>query len=116
MPPRLEIQIKGTKDEPASGELVYDLKQKNYDDLRYHPVMVPRLLIVVAMPGDDPQGWVTQSDEQLVLRRCGFWLSLCGRPASGNDTKTRIRIPTNQRFDVATLQLLMNNISNEIFP
>ena len=116
MPPRLEIQIKGTKEEPKADELVYDLKQKNYDDLRFQPVMVPRLLVVVTMPGDDPQMWITQNDEQLVMRRCGFWLSLRGKPASDNDTKTRIRIPTNQRFDVAALQLLMNNISNEIFP
>ena len=116
LPPRLEIQIKGTKEEPEAGELVYDLKQKNYDDLRYQPLMVPRLLVVVTVPGDDPQNWMTQSDEQLVMRRCGFWLSLRGRPTSGNDKQTRIRIPINQRFDVVALQLLMNNISNQIIP
>lgn len=116
MPPRLEVQIKGTKEQPEAGELVYDLKQKNYDDLRYQPVMVPRLLVVVTIPGDDRQAWMTQSEEQLVMRRCGFWLSLRGRQASGNDTKTRIQIPTNQRFDVAALQVLMNGISNGIFP
>lgn len=116
MPPRVEIQIKGTKGQPEADELGYDLKQKNYDDLRYQPLMVPRLLVVVTVPGDDPQKWMTQSEEQLVMRRCGFWLSLRGRQASGNDIKTRIQIPTNQRFDVAALQLLMNNISNGIFP
>ena len=115
MPPRLEIQIKGTKEQPEAAELVYDLKQKNYDDLRCR-VLVPRLLVVVTIPGDDPQHSMTQSDDQLVMRRCGFWLSLRGRQASGNDTKTRIQIPTNQRFDVAALQVLMNDISNGIFP
>ncbi len=78
--------------------------------------MVPRLLVVVTIPGDDRQAWMTQSDEQLVMRRCGFWLSLRGRQDSGNETKTRIQIPTNQRFDVAALQVLMNDISNGIFP
>src|SRR5437867_2431269 len=77
-PPRLEIQIKGTSGQPSHDEVTYDLKQKNYDDLRHVPRLVPIILVVVVVPGDAPDGWLQQSSEELIMRRCGYWLSLRG--------------------------------------
>lgn len=51
--PRLELQAKGRN----SGELIgehfsYDLKFKNYNDLRLTNFLVPRILVVVLVPSD----------------------------------------------------------------
>lgn len=44
------------------------------------------------------------------MRRCAYWYSLRGQPASPNNTKQRIHIPRTQGFHVAALTQLMDTI------
>lgn len=109
--PCLDLQLKcrlgRPDDEP---EWSYDLKAKNYDDLRHVDFMVPRILVVVAVPKEQ-QDWLYQDDEQLLMRHCAWWVSLRGLPRSENERTVRVRIPRNQRFDVPGLTGLMDRIS-----
>jgi len=108
--PRLELQSKCTSRPTFSGDqLSFDLKIKNYEDLRWTDLAVCRILVVVVVP-DDLDRWLEQDQEQMVLRRCGYWMSLRGLQATGNQTTARVWLPTSQVFSVQALQQMMNRI------
>ena len=110
--PRLELQLKCTADEGAlrEGIIQFRLKVKNYNDLRLD-ALVPRALVVVLVPSrvDD---WLTQSEEQLVMRKCGYWLSLLGEPEVENTETITVQVPRTQQFTPAALQGIMTRINN----
>ena len=70
----------------------YPLKRKNYDDLILADVLAPRILVLVMIPQDIGE-WMVLSVEQLVLRRCGYWVSLAGQPQSENETSVTVSVP-----------------------
>lgn len=110
--PKLDVQLKCTLRCPTGDlEFAYDLKAKNYEDLRQTNFQVPRILVVVAVP-EDVSEWVAQDDEQLTMRHCGWWISLRGMAASANSEKVRIKIPFGQRFDVSQLEAMMARIGD----
>lgn len=110
--PRLEIQVKCTSTEVLfEQEIRYPLKIKNYDDLRL-PCHVPRILVVVVVP-DDPRDWLAQTEDELILRRCGYWASLAGRPESSNETKVTVHMPRGNRFSPAALREMMVKIGEQ---
>ena len=76
--PQLDMQLKATQNLELDGDCFkYSLKIKNYDDLRLDNCIVPRILVVVYVP-ENTSDWILQSEEQLAMRRCGYWISLCG--------------------------------------
>lgn len=110
--PRLDVQAKCTsRDLIHGGTINFPLEVGNYNDLRA-PVMVPRLLIVVTVPeyvGD----WLNQSEEELVLKHCGYWLSLRGLRATGNVANVTVSIPRSQIFTPPALQQMMLAIDKD---
>jgi hypothetical protein len=108
--PHLGVQLKCTMSDAGEGaNLSFDLLMKNYDDLRDPQVHNPRILVVVCVPDKVPE-WLYEQPEATAMRRCAYWYSLCGLPASTNDTKQRLHIPRTQRFTVAALTELMGII------
>jgi hypothetical protein len=108
--PKLDVQLKCTADAPNGTSLPFDLKKKNYDDLRITNVLVPRILVVVIVPaviGD----WLLCEDHQLVLRHRALWYSLAGSPDSDNTATVRLQIPVAQRLTVEGLNLTMQAIA-----
>ena len=107
--PALDLQLKATAHlgESRDGFLPFRLGIKNYDDLR-GPTQTPRVLVVFELPQDESQ-WMTVTAEQLVLRRCAYWLSLQQGHAdvTGQETVT-VHIPDRNLFDVQTLRTLMD--------
>lgn len=87
----------------------FPLKVKNYDDLR-SDVLVPNALVVVMVP-NQVDDWLTQTEEELVLRRCGYWYSLLGEPATENVESITVHIPRAQQFTAAALQDMMTRIN-----
>ena len=106
--PRLDLQLKCTSKDVIHGDqVVYRLKRKNYDELRITQFMVPRLLVVVHIPESDEE-WVSHSEKELVIRRCGYWVSLMGMPETTNKgDKVSVQLPRANVFDVAGLRGLM---------
>ncbi len=103
--PCIYAQIKSTAiDRMSPQSFTYRLKRKNYDDLR-RPVGVPFILIVVVVPRDISK-WITASEASLLMRRCGYWLSLRGYPDVNQDLIT-LTIPRSQQFTVESLQAMM---------
>lgn len=104
--PRIDFQAKATaRDIVRDGHVAYPLQVKNYDDLRAD-TRNPRILIVVVMP-DDEDEWLRQSNDELCLRYCGYWLSLAGRPSVANTSNVTVHIPLSNVFGIARLADLM---------
>ena len=104
--PRIEFQAKATSRDLIRGERVsFPLSIKNYDDLRAD-VQTPRILIVVLMPDNETE-WLAQTDEELCLRCCGYWLSLADRPPVVNSDNVTVHIPLANVFSSSQIADLM---------
>lgn len=101
--PSLDLQLKATKALPSS--LRYPLKVRNYNLLR-EPCMVPRILVVLELPRERA-AWVSVTSEELVLKRCAYWLSLADMPHTDNTETVSLSLIETQRFDVRALRDLM---------
>ena len=95
--------------------LRYPIKLKNYDDLRMVDFAIPRILVVVLLP-DNLGDWVRQSEQELCMRYCGYWLSLRGMPETQNKSTVTVSIPRNNQFSVAALESIMQDIGQGIQP
>ncbi len=108
--PKLDLQAKCTENPNSeNGALSFDLKVKNYDDLRRDNVLVPRILILVVVP-TNIDDWLRQTDSELTLYRCGYWVSLRGRPETTNTSTVRVELPRIQIFSVDSLRDIMSQI------
>lgn len=114
--PRLELQIKCTsRDLIHDNSIHFPLDIKNYNDLRTENLTVPRILVVVTVP-ERMEDWVEQSDDNMLIRHCGYWASLRGLPATENTHTVTVVIPMSQQFTVQSLKEIMQRIANEEYP
>jgi hypothetical protein len=88
---------------------------KNYNELRATNVSISRLLVVVVVP-PDLGDWTLHSEDELALRRCGYWLSLRGLPPVDNQETRTVHLPRNQKFDVVGLDALFTRLANNELP
>ncbi len=110
--PRIELQLKSTaQDHLSNGHLAFPLPIKNYDDLRGE-TLVPRLLVVFQLP-EDSSRWLEQTEEQMISRRCAFWLSLRGEPETKNTKTVTVRLPRENIFTVEALRSLMTRVARK---
>lgn len=109
--PRLEMQIKCTQNDEGPDEyLSFDLKRKNYNDLRVETI-VPRLLVVVLVP-PEVREWLRISAREMCLHQGAYWVSLAGQPETTNKTSVTIHLPRSQQLTPEGLQQLMARINN----
>jgi hypothetical protein len=113
--PRLDLQVKSTSIVQVEDQFSFDLPVKNYDELRDSTWQVPRILVVVVVPELIAE-WITQSDRELIMRRCGYWRTLIGDPEKDNRGTVRISMQRQQRFDVDQLQSIMARINQGGLP
>lgn len=107
----IDVQLKSKLCEaPPTGDFSYDLKAKNYEELRIAELSVPRILVLVMIPKDVGR-WLEQTPKQLLMRYCAWWVSLCGQGPRENSSTVRILVPGDQRFDVPNLLGLMERSS-----
>jgi hypothetical protein len=107
---RIDVQTKSTTLAHVDPTHVrYDLDVATYDLLRYPEAGCPRILVVLVMPEDESQ-WLIHSEEQLILRRCAYWLSLKGARPTTNRRTVRIKIPRPNVFSVASLRGMLDRI------
>jgi hypothetical protein len=108
--PRLELQVKCTSRDVIGQEAIrYPLEVKNYNDLKVENIQTPRLLILVVVP-DNLDNWLIQSQQELCLKYCGYWVSLRRQPPTQNQTTVTISIPRQNIFNVQALTTLMQLI------
>jgi Domain of unknown function (DUF4365) len=110
--PKLDIQLKCYMQDTCIEEsgLQYSLKRKNYDELRITDVLVPRLLVVVVVP-KQIENWLSQSDNEAMIRYCAYWVSLRGLPDK-DQGKITVSIPQLNRVTSDALNELMQKIAS----
>lgn len=107
--PRIDAQLKSHGGEVTADPWTFPLKVKNYDDLRHTDYQAPRILIVVIMP-KEVDDWLSQTEEQLVLRRCGYWVSLRGLPSTANTSTVSVSIPRGNVLTPEALRAIMQRV------
>ena len=96
---RVDFQLKASYDCSFTDDhVVYDLNVHNYNVLA-GAEGIPAVLILFAMP-TDPDLWLDQSEVELRLRHCAYWLSLEGEQPSENVATRRVHIPRANQFNV----------------
>ena len=107
--PQLEIQLKACSTLEASGDsFASALPRKNYDDLRAE-VLVPRYLVVLAIPAEIEK-WLEHGDDQMLLRHTAYFLNLSGREATQNESTVTVYLPADNRLTVDSLKALMRAV------
>jgi len=104
--PRLEAQLKCSavaREDKKSFQ--FDLRIKNYQELRVDSV-IPRILILVVVPAELGD-WMTLTTRQLTLKKAAYWVSLREAPETTNTASVTVSIPKKQLFDVETLRKLL---------
>lgn len=112
--PRLDLQVKGTARPSSEDPFPFDLPVKSYDELRSDDFQVPRILVVVILP-EDVAHWVSASEQEPVMRHCGYWKSLQGEDATDNDTSVRVKLSRSACFHVEQVQRIMDRIREGTF-
>ena len=107
---RLDLQIKSYSGDAQGDPWPFDLPVKSYTGLIATEYQVPRILVVVRVPAEVGD-WLAHGEEQLVLRRCGYWRSLRGAPPTENASTVRVQIPRANLFDPPALSSLMRQVS-----
>lgn len=111
MSPQIDIQLKCTSQDVIRDDiLVFPLSVKNYNELRQIS-LVPRLLVVVVVP-DEIDDWLYQTEEELSIKKCGYWLSLKEMDDTENESSVTVHIPRNQQFTVTQLVDIMDMVGN----
>ncbi len=106
--PRIEFQAKATaRDVIKDDQIHFPLSMKNYDDLRIETIN-PRILVVLIVP-EETSKWISQTDDDLCLRHCAYWMSLKGRPASRNTANITVHLPMTNVLNSNQLTDMMQN-------
>jgi hypothetical protein len=108
----VEVQLKATRLTPIEKGAKYSfpLPVAHFEKLRNPRRIAPLLLVVLFLP-ENPQSWLVQSEDQLVSRRCAYWVSLRGASPSENAVSQTVYIPRSQPLTVEGLIVLMTRIS-----
>lgn len=107
---QVDLQLRSTtKFVDEENHFKYDLDVVTFDDLRLEGDNVPRFLVVLRLPAEEGS-WLEQSIEQLILRRCAYWVSLVAQKATSSTTTTRITIPKSNVFSVEAIGQLLDSV------
>ena len=87
----------------------YSLTLEHYDKLREE--QSPPIFLVLFLMPNDPAEWLSASEEQLITKRCAYWVSLAGAADSGNRTEQTIYVPKINVVDVDGLRALATRIA-----
>ncbi|GGA47910.1 DUF4365 domain-containing protein [Okeania sp. KiyG1] len=107
--PKVDAQVKCTSSNNISkieaDTINFRLPRKNYDTLRGEST-VPLILIVVLVP-DKFTEWMTISQEECVMRKCGYWASLKGEPSTKNKETVTVKLSRKKLFTPDNLSKIM---------
>jgi Domain of unknown function (DUF4365) len=78
-------------------------------------VLVPRILVVVLVP-DCLEDWLQQSEAEMCMRNCAYWMSLRGMPETQNTATVTVALPRSNQFTVQALKSMIQRISEGNLP
>jgi len=108
--PHLDIQLKCTETDDGLGDsFSFNLKLKNYQDLRDLDRHVPAILVVLCVPPALGE-WMHETADSTIVRRVAYWRSLAGEPDTDNATGKTIVLQRASRFTSDSLNAIMNRV------
>jgi hypothetical protein len=110
---RLDAQLKSTVTfQETASEIIYDLRNKNYNDLIITSSATPRILVLLCLPREKGE-WVKQDVDSLIMKKCAFWKYLGGLPSvPDTESTTTINISKLNVFSVEHLKRIMDAIKD----
>ncbi|WP_256871800.1 DUF4365 domain-containing protein [Nostoc sp. TCL26-01] len=63
------------------------------------------------MVPDLQENWLQQSETELCLKRCAYWVSIRGQPPTENQSTVTVYLPQQNIFSVEVLPALMQRIA-----
>lgn len=110
--PEIKLQLKATSNAKiVDNNIHFPLPIKNYNDLKARSGN-PRLLVVLCLP-ECKEDWLIHSNEELVLKKCAYYLNLNSFPESLNETTVTVKVPLSNVFSPNSLYDLMLKTSKE---
>lgn len=111
----INIQLKSTRVIPTETEnhFSYPLDLKGYNDLRETNLGQARFLVVLYL-SEDSEDWLNISEDQLILKKCAYWVSLRNAPASSNSTNQTVYIPKSNLLTPQALIDIAATLSHNI--
>ena len=110
----IDVQLKATKQQPkqTTTHFSYFLDSvAQYDVLRSDKWGTPRILVVLFLP-EKREEWLLHDTNQLLLRRCAYWVSLHQATACSNKSGQTIYLPKKQCLDASNLLALCSRLSH----
>lgn len=109
--PKVDIQLKATRQARVekAEHVSWPLEIDHYDRLRSE-AQCPHLLVILLLP-DDVEQSIEHTAEQLVLRRCAYWVNMTGMPPADGQKNKTVRLPKAQLFSPAALQVILEKVS-----
>lgn len=105
--PQIDFQAKATTQNIVRPDtLAFRLDIDDYDDLRRKD-RVPHILVVLHMPKGNSE-WLSQTEDELCLRRCAYWMCLEGMAESSSKHRATVHVPRSQIFNGNQLDSLMD--------
>ncbi len=110
----LHVQLKATRVLPVeqNGRFSFSLPIHRYNRLRETRLVIPRIMVVLYLP-PDPAEWLRHSEDALIAKRCAYWVSLRGAPASENAGHQTVYIPRTQMLSIESLTEIMTRCSRD---
>ncbi len=103
---QIDVQLKATATpEISNGILRCRLNRKNYNDLCTKR-STPLVLVVLELP-EIRENWLSWKPDELILRRCAWWLVLEGETETEAGTKT-VSLPDTQLLSPDELRRIMD--------
>lgn len=110
----LHVQLKSTASRNlySIGEnaITYQLKKKNYDDLRKLGTN-EIILCLLVLPEESEKPWVECTDDELLLHGQMYWCSLRNKPDATQKDRVPVELPKDQFLDPNTLDMLMLRVA-----
>jgi len=108
--PLLYVQVKCTSRQVLTANaLRYPLSVKKYEELRIRDRYPPLILIIVIVP-DQVNDWLNQSEAELCLKRCAYWISLADQAPTQNQETITVYIPRDNIFTANVLKTIMQRL------
>lgn len=82
---------------------------------RWLAVTSAMILVVVLVP-EHVGDWLNATEQELALRRCGYWVSLRGLPTTTNENAVAVHVPRSQVFHPTTLRAIMQRLAQGALP
>jgi hypothetical protein len=111
---KIEVQLKATTRVPEGQHpfFSFPMPVHQYDKLRDTRALANKLLVILLLPEQTGE-WLKWTMDELLLRRCAYWVSLRGAPAVSSVSTTNVRISRANVLSVDRLRELATRISCE---